>query len=231
MMSDPLHRALALWGVATAVIAASLIQWVDIPIAEFFYDHRETGFVTFFKAITDFANGVIWYSLCLIGIGVAWFRLSPRGKWPNPARLRQEIRAWLFMAASMLTSGILINVMKFAIGRQRPRFLFGEEPSQGFYPFAVRIADSSFPSGHTQSIWTAMLALSFIFPPLRPVFLVIAAVIAFSRIAVGAHFLADVVTSVFIAFATVLLWRRWFARDGVSVTLIEPRPLKVPESP
>ena len=130
------------------------------------------------------------------------------------------------MAATMLSTGILINVMKFAIGRQRPRFLFGEESSSGFYPFATRIADSSFPSGHTQSIWTAMLALSFLFPPLRPIFLVFAAVIALSRIVVGAHFLADVIASVFIAFAATHLWRRWFTREGISVTLIEPGALK-----
>jgi len=227
MMSDPLHRALALWGIATAVIAASLIQWIDLPIASFFYAHRETTWVAFFAAITDFANGVIWYSVALIGVGVAAFRHSARAKRPNSTRLRQEIRAWIFMAVSMLSSGILINVMKFAIGRQRPRFLFAEESSSGFYPFAVKIADSSFPSGHTQSIWTAMLALSFLFPPLRPVFLAIAATIALSRIVVGAHFLADVVVSIFIAFATVLLWRRWFTREGVSLVLIERSSIKV----
>jgi membrane-associated phospholipid phosphatase len=126
----------------------------------------------------------------------------------------------------MLSSGILINVMKFAIGRPRPRFLFAEESISGFHPFALKIADSSFPSGHTQSIWTAMLALSFLFPPLRPVFLAIATTIALSRIVVGAHFLADVVASVFIAFAAVLLWRRWFTRDGISLALIERSPIK-----
>jgi membrane-associated phospholipid phosphatase len=224
MMSDPLHRALVLWGIATAVIAAALIQWIDIPVATFFYGQRETGWVAFFAAITDFANGAIWYSLCLIGVLIAAFRHSARAKNPNPVRLRQEIRAWVFMAVSMLSSGTLINVLKFAIGRQRPRFLFGEDSSFGFYPFGgVKIADSSFPSGHTQSIWTAMLALSFLFPALRPVFLAIATTVALSRIVVGAHFLADVVTSVFIAFAAVLLWQRWFTRDGISVTLIEAR--------
>jgi membrane-associated phospholipid phosphatase len=123
----------------------------------------------------------------------------------------------------MATSGIFINAMKFAIGRERPRFLFREAGTSDFHPFALKIADASFPSGHTQSIWSAMLALSFLFPPLRPVFLVIAATIAFSRIAVGAHYLADVTVSIFIAFAAVLLWQRWFTRDGTSVTLIAPR--------
>ena len=223
MISDPLHRTLALWGIATAAVAAALIQWVDIPIASFFYAQRETPWVAFFSAITDFANGVIWYSVALIGVIVAAVRHGKRAKRPNPPRLRQQIRAWVFMIVSMLSSGIFINVMKYALGRQRPRFLFGEESSSGFYPFATKIADSSFPSGHTQSIWTAMLALSFIFPPLRPVFLVIATTIAMSRIVVGAHFLADVVASIFIAFATVLLWRRWFTREGIALALIDKR--------
>ncbi len=226
MISDPLHRALALWGVATAITAAALIQWIDIPIAQFFHAHRGTAWVGFFAAITDFANGVIWYSLCLIGIAVAAARHGAKAKLPNPARKRQEIRAWLFMIAAMASSGIFINAMKFAFGRQRPKFLF-DGGTNDFLPFGgVTIADSSFPSGHTQSIWTAMLSLAFLFPPLRPLFLTIATVIAMSRIVVGAHYLADVVMSIFIAFAAVLLWRRWFTRDGTSVTLIEPRFVK-----
>ncbi|MCA0199487.1 MAG: phosphatase PAP2 family protein [Proteobacteria bacterium] len=226
MISDPLHRALALWGVATAIAAATLMHWVDIPVALFFYAHRETAWVAFFAAITDFANGFIWYSLCLIGIAVATVRHGPKAKRPNPVRKRQEIRAWLFMIASMASSGIFINAMKFAFGRQRPKFLF-DGGTNDFLPFGgVTIADSSFPSGHTQSIWTAMLSLAFLFPPLRPLFLVIATVVAMSRIVVGAHYLADVVTSIFIAFATVLLWRRWFTKDGLSVTLIESRSVK-----
>lgn len=219
MISDPLHRSLVLWGIATAVVAAALIQFVDQPVAVFFNTHKGTPWVAFFAAITDFANGFIWYSAALIGIGVAAWRHGTRAKTPNPARKRQEIRAWLFMIVSMASSGILINLMKFSIGRQRPRFLFGDGTAD-FHPFALKIADSSFPSGHTQSIWTAMLALSFLFPPLRPLFLVIAVTIALSRIVVGAHYLADVVASIFIAFATILLWQRWFTRDGTPVTLI-----------
>jgi hypothetical protein len=32
-----------------------------------------------------------------------------------------------------------------------------------------------------------------------------------------------VVTSIFIAFATVLLWRRWFTREGIALALIDKR--------
>ena len=88
MISDPLHRTLTLWGIATAAVAAALIHWVDIPIASFFYAQRETPWVAFFSAITDFANGVIWYSVALIGIIVAAVRHGKRARRPNPQRPR-----------------------------------------------------------------------------------------------------------------------------------------------
>jgi membrane-associated phospholipid phosphatase len=217
-----LERNLLAWGLVTALCVVPVITWLDAPIAYYFNSFKGTALFSFFQAITDFANGVIWYSLALIGIGVAYARHSKRAKTPNLARLRQEIRAWVFMIVSMASSGILINAMKFAIGRERPRFLIADGLSE-FHPFALRIADSSFPSGHTQSIWTAMLSLSFLFPALRPLFLLIAAVVGSSRIIVGAHYLGDVLASIFIAFATVLLWRQWFTKDGISVTLWERR--------
>lgn len=218
-----LRRTLALWGVATVALVIILMQWADLPIATYFYGHRGTAFVAFFAAITDFANGAIWYSLALIGILVAAYRYSNKAKNPDPVRLRKHIRAWLFMAATMASTGILINIMKFVIGRERPRFYLADGLVE-FHPLGLRIADSSFPSGHTQSIWTAMLSLSFIFPPLRPAFLIIAVVIGLSRIVVNAHYLSDVVMSIFIAVAATLLWRQWFQKDGISVTLADRRP-------
>ena len=59
MISDPLYRALALWGVATAIVTAASVLWIDIPVANFFYAQRESAWVAFFAAITDFANGVV----------------------------------------------------------------------------------------------------------------------------------------------------------------------------
>lgn len=221
-MTPPLDRTLAWWGVVTAAVVTVSVAWLDVPLAFFFNGHRETAWVGFFAAITDLANGLIWYPLALIGIAAAYLRHGARAAASNPGRKRQETRAWLFMIASMASSGILINVMKFAIGRERPRFLIADGLAE-FHPFGLRIADSSFPSGHTQSIWTAMLSLSFIFPALRPLFLLVAATIALSRIVVGAHYLGDVLASVFIAFATVLLWRQWFQKGGTSVTLVEKR--------
>ena len=54
----------------------------------------------------------------------------------------------------------------------------------------------------------------------KALFLTIAIVIGSSRIVVNAHYLADVVASIYIAVATVVLWRRWFQRHDISVNLL-----------
>lgn len=218
MNERSLQRTLLIWGALTAAVVVGLMVRIDVPMAQYFNAHKDTPWVAVFAAITDFANGLIWFSVAALGVAAAALRHRVRPTIPNLPRMRQEIRAWFFMAVSMATSGLLINAMKFAIGRERPRFMF-EDGNADFNPFFQPIADSSFPSGHTQSIWTAMLALCFLFPPLRIPFIIIATAIGASRVIVGAHYLSDVVASIFIAFATVLLWRSWFQRHGTLVTL------------
>jgi len=218
--STALGRRLFWWGCATAAATAALILWVDIPLALFFNGYRTTAIVSFFAAITDLANGVIWYSIAVAGIGIAFFRHKTRFAAPNPEAWTRESRAWLFMMTSMATSGVLVILMKLSIGRLRPRFLY-RDGEAGFHPFtfAYDSGDYSFPSGHTQSIWSAMVALALLFPWFRVPLLLFASAISASRFITGVHFFGDVVASIFIAVATTLLWRQWFERGGVSVAL------------
>ncbi len=218
---SPLAKWLWVAGLATALSVAVLMVWVDIPLALYFHTYRDTDWANFFAAITDFANGAIWYGLAVLGIGFAYLRWKRLPDTPNVTRWTKELRAWLFMIATMASSGIFINAIKFAVGRERPRFLFRDGTSD-FHPFALRIADCAFPSGHTQSIWTAMLCLSLLFPKGRAIFIPVAVMISASRVIIGAHYLSDVVASIFIAFAFTLLWRRWFERGGETVILQAP---------
>jgi membrane-associated phospholipid phosphatase len=215
-MTFPLRRQLLMAGVGTALITAALITWVDIPLALFFNGYRPTWWAEFFNQITDFASGWIWYPVALLGIGAAYLRHKVRA--PNPAEWVREARAWTFMIVTMASSGIFINALKLAVGRERPRLLFRDGTS-GFHPFGLNLTDCGFPSGHTQSIWTAMLALGYIYPPLRPLFFFVAVTISASRIVIGAHYAGDVVASIYIATVAALLWQRWFEKNGASLRL------------
>ncbi len=206
-----------LWaGLATAIVAAVLIIWVDIPLAHFFEGYKQTWWSRFFAAITDFASGYIWYTLCALGIGAAYVRHKRRNA--NPSAFIRESRAWLFMIAAMASSGAAINILKVAIGRERPRFLF-RDGTADFHPFSVRLSDCGFPSGHTQSICAAMLCLWFIYPPLRWLYVAAAVLISASRVVITAHYAGDVVAGMYVAIVAVVLWRWWFERGGVPLAL------------
>ncbi len=211
-----LHRRLLWAGLATAAITAALIAWIDVPLATHFEGYRQMAWAQGFEFITDFASGVIWYPLALLGITAAVLRHKIRT--PDHTALIKETRAWMFMIVTMATSGTFINVLKLAVGRERPRFLF-RDGTADFHPFGLSLADCGFPSGHTQSIWTAMLALSFIYPPLRSALFVVAVFVSASRIVIGAHYAADVAASFYIAVVAAMLWRHWFERGGITVTL------------
>jgi membrane-associated phospholipid phosphatase len=217
---ETLQRRLLWAGIGTAAITIVLIIWVDAPLALFFHAYQDTDWVKFFVLITNLANGVIWYTIAVLALGLAYVRHKVR--LPNPAILQQQVHAWLFMIVTMASSGIFSNALKLAVGRERPRFLFRDGASE-FHPFDLNLTDCSFPSGHTQSIWTAMLSLAFIFPPLRPFFFLIAVMVSASRIIIGAHYAGDVAAATYIAVVSAVLWRLWFERNGVSVTLARGR--------
>ncbi len=211
-------------GLGTLIAVLAAMAWVDIPLAVFLHRFEGAAWVAFFAVITNFANGVIWFSIAAVALAAAWLqrRLAPARM--TPARLTQHLRAWLFMAAAMATSGIAINIVKAVVGRERPRVLF-RDGTADFQPFTYGAEVSSFPSGHTQSICSAMLALWFIYPPLRPLYVVVALLVSGSRVIITSHYLSDVIGGAFMAMVAVLLWRAWFERAGLSVTLATaPRP-------
>ncbi len=222
-----IRQGLAIYAVATVIATAIAIIWLDHPLALYLRGFEQTQWFRFFVRITDLANGVIWYSFAavMIAIALARSRLTP-ATMPQP-KFTQHVRAWAFMVVAMATSGVLLNLIKVMVGRERPRVLFADG-SATYAPFTFDIDASSFPSGHTQSICAAMLALAFIFPPARYLCLIVAVAVSASRVIIGAHYLGDVIGGAFVGIAAVILWRVWFEKNGVSVTLTEtispPRP-------
>lgn len=207
-----------------AAAIAALMLWGDETIVRWFRVRRETQWVEFFASITDFASGWLWYSVALTGLAGAYIRYRSQQLALNTPAFTARKRAWVFMIAAMAASGIVGVVLKFVIGRDRPRFIF-EEDGATFHPFRINTGDSSFPSGHAQSITSAMLALAFIYPPLRPVFLVAAVLITASRVIIGAHYLSDVLGGIWLAVAAVLYLRHRFEADGqkLDLTLVRAR--------
>lgn len=139
---------------------------------------------------------------------IAFLRAAPR---PVAKAWATVSRSAGFIISSLAFSAALVHILKLTVGRARPRELFREEIYAAF-PFSFDTNLSSFPSGHSQTVWSIMAALMFLYPRAWPLFAAWATVIASSRIIVGSHFPSDVLMGSFIAaMSAIYVRQKWFA--------------------
>jgi undecaprenyl-diphosphatase len=176
---------------SAALAVANPLVGTDHELATWFHERLTPAFVTVLRAFTDFGSGE-WIGLILFALVLffAWKRW-----WPSLVTLIVAV-----------PGGMLLNEwMKVLVHRQRP-FMDG--------PF-VDWSGYSFASGHT--IGATLLygqLLLFILPALKArhwrllsIFSAVSLVtlVGFSRIALGAHFLTDVLAAIIFGIIWLML--------------------------
>jgi membrane-associated phospholipid phosphatase len=199
---------------------ANPLGGTDHELATWLHERLTPAFVAVLRAFTDFGSGE-WIGIVLFALVLffAWKRW-----WPSLVTLIVAV-----------PGGMLLNEwVKLLVHRQRP-FLDG--------PF-VDWSGYSFASGHT--IGATLLygqLLLFVLPALKGRHwrllsilsaISLVAVVGFSRIALGAHFLTDVLAAVFFGiiwltfclFATKSVRRRMVSTTGLPL-ISEPALVRV----
>jgi undecaprenyl-diphosphatase len=136
----------------------------------------------FFLIITWLGNG--WIVIAMVGI---FFALQ------KPAYLRQHL-PWL--GAVLLVGGLCVYGIKKMVPRPRPLTDFVPLIEAGkvhIHVLGEQLRYRSFPSGDTQTAFTAATYFSFLFPRWAPLLLFLATAVGFSRIYKGVHFPIDVI--------------------------------------
>ncbi len=119
------------------------------------------------------------------------------------------LSAYLFSVVAV--SGITVLLLKALIGRNRPR-LRESEGFLAFHPLSLDNSHHSFPSGHATSLAALAIGLCLLFPRWRIAIAVLAALIALSRVSVGAHYPADVIAGLALGTFTAAGMAVFFAR-------------------
>ena len=101
-------------------------------------------------------------------------------------RLR-GLRRFLQLVLILITAGILVQIIKYFFPSPRPSQVFSD-----IHILGPVLRARSFPSGHAASTFGLVGFLSGEFPKLENLLWVLAILIGFSRVYVGAHFPADV---------------------------------------
>jgi membrane-associated phospholipid phosphatase len=115
----------------------------------------------------------------------------------------------LMILSSYLLSGIIAQILKYFIVEARPAFYL-EKMNYPYFIDEVTLHNyHSFPSGHTASIFALAAVLAFFIKnkTYSIIFLIVAALVGYSRIYLGQHFMDDVLAgSVIGVFSSIICW-------------------------
>ena len=176
----------------------SLAVSFDLPILDWIAAHLQCGFLDFIMpCITLLGDGGIFWIACAV---ILLFTKKYR-------------KTGLGMGAALILGLIVCNmILKPWVGRIRPYDL--QEQLGNTIPLLIeRQHDFSFPSGHTIASFEAATVLMLHNKKLGIPALILACLIAFSRLYLYVHYPTDVITSVILGTAFGFLGN-WLVNKG-----------------
>jgi membrane-associated phospholipid phosphatase len=186
---------------------------IDRPLARSLKAHVDGDIEGFFRIVTRLGEAQLY----LIPAALTWGGLMLASWRAASLATRERLRRWAvapgFMFVSMAASGLISNAIKFSLGRYRPRYLFDQD-LYGFNFFSRAWGMNSFPSGHSQAAFAAMVALLIIFPRYNVMWLAIAVLVAMSRVIITVHYLSDAVAGSWLAICVAVVTVRLFRARG-----------------
>lgn len=192
---------LTLAALAEHVMTGRPLTLVDQQLSAWLARHRTTSLTTFFIVVTSLGSTAMGTIIAVV-LGVYL--------------LMRRQRYWFAATILSIAGGSLLNrFLKLAFQRARPEF---DDPVSAF-------AGYSFPSGHTMAATVVFGTLAlFLFTRKKNLrsravvmglAVLVIALVALSRIYLGAHYLTDVVAAIAegvawisLSFTVVSVWRR-----------------------
>ena len=203
-------------GLGTAVVAILVtlsVTTVDRSLALFFHS-RDPGIRALFDLAGRLGRSYGWLTV----FALAFAALHWGGNLPRLRPFGRRLRAWspipAFLFASIAASGMAADVLKVIFGRARPKLLFGADV-YGFTWFGWNADHWSFPSGHAATVVALLTALWCLWPSHVLFYMLIGAIVAASRVVVGAHFLGDAMAGAWLAVLITRGVMMVFERGGI----------------
>ena len=192
-MSSSESNKFKLWGIRlffVSLLASALsILFLDQPLARYFAEGSRENLWVFAREITDIGLGSHYFlgsSLVFLALFV-WRKINK-----NSYLWREPLLHWsaqFFLA--LCASGVVVFVLKALVGRERPHKSGPDYIQWNFEPLNLHWHYQSFPSGHSQVLFTVATMLTALFPRGAVIFFVLAGGIAFTRVITHSHYLSD----------------------------------------
>lgn len=104
------------------------------------------------------------------------------------------------MVLSLFLSTLFVQFLKRVFNRNRPYWIL-----ENLNTYGIDLRDYSFPSGHTTAAFTVATTLSLNFPMWAILLMIMALLVAISRVYLAVHYPTDVVAGLLIGVLTSLI--------------------------
>lgn len=211
----PLNLGRTVWLrlAAVALLILALVSLADPATSRFVVDMTAPA-RPFFEWLTRFGESdwILIPALVLFAISAVPALFMPRGGLPRRALWENaQIFAFIFVAIGL--PGLVATLLKRLIGRARPP-VYDAGGQFSFQPVWNDYFYQAFPSGHATTSFGLAFVIGFLSPRWFPAALAIGLAIAFSRVAVQAHSVSDILAGMIVGTFGAYLIRNIFADRG-----------------
>lgn len=166
-------------------------------------------FLDFYRSLTELGKAYLY----LQGSFLAWIGFTLLSRRPEFHKWRPKLKDMTqfaqFSFLAFVTTGLLTALLKFFVGRSRPTIACSPHVLS---PISFDHIFQSFPSGHTQTVFTFALLVSAKNPSARALAFLFAILIAGTRLARNVHFLSDVLGGIVVAMVGFWITEALFNR-------------------
>lgn len=191
-----------IFGILTLIVIILSYNFVDIKVATLIHtsDFFGTGISTLAAFISKIFSPKIWAVVTAIVTVLCILRYIAK---------KPSDKLYI-MSLTLIMTIIITTVIKISLARYRPELLLFDN-RYGFHFFSMKKVYNSMPSGHTALSFAGLLAIANFFNKrvITLIAVILACLIAVSRIIVLDHFVSDVILAAYIGIFTYL-WAKAF---------------------
>jgi len=195
------------------IIAALFALNLDQIISLWFDGTARDSWRHFALDITDIGLAEQWFFLAALTMLFTSLSLRYKPQSINREKLLNLNRWSQYFFCSLMVSGFFLQLTKICFGRQRPHISLDRNPLV-FHPFNLNWDFQSFPSGHTQTLFTVASLFIVLWPKQAKIIWFAAGALAFTRVMALQHFVSDLIGGALIGiYASQLTF--WLLRKKI----------------